>query len=231
MISTRSLPPYATHYYGPDSPLYAPFDTSRGPEYHANPNLLAEQRITVRIPDAPVRRAGLVVTAALVDGKAGGPTGTLEYRLGAAGVALNGVALYSGVAARGGDIQVEKYTFDDHEGHPDPQRSYHYHGASKGPLAVLAAAGVVTRTAPGAAEVELYGVMCDGTWVLGCTELDGAAPDPTGLDAQNGHGHAMSDAAGAVTLGERYHVHLCSAWAGPSRILTPEIQVHERCSP
>jgi hypothetical protein len=229
VVRTRSLPPYSTYYYGPASPKFAPFDTSRGPEFHPNPNLIAEQRVALRIPLAPAPRADLVVTRELVDGMAGGPHGATEYRLGPAGVALNGVALFSGVAARGGDIEVEKYTFDAWNGHPDPRGGYHYHGVSAGPLAVLAESGLVTTTRPGAAELELYGVMCDGAVVLGCTEMDGDEPARADLDAQNGHVHDVRDRAGATLAAARYHVHLCSRWADASRILTPEVQYYDRC--
>ena len=35
--------------------------------------------------------------------------------------------------------------------------------------------------------------MCDGTIVLGCTELDGSSPDNSDFDAQSGHLHDLVD--------------------------------------
>jgi hypothetical protein len=84
---------------------------------------------------------------------------------------------------------------------------------------VLAAAGLP--------KTEVYGIMCDGTVVLGCTELDGSAtPDP--LDAQGGHVSDVTDAAGTVHFAARYHVHVCPSTVG-ARKFTPEIQYYTTC--
>ncbi len=50
VIVTKNLPPHPSNYYEKTSPNYAPFDTSRGSEYKANPNILLEQNVTLRIP-------------------------------------------------------------------------------------------------------------------------------------------------------------------------------------
>jgi hypothetical protein len=80
------------------------------------------------------------------------------------------------------------------------------------------------------AELELYGIMCDGTLVLGCTELNGAAPDKANLDTQNGHVHDMSSQAGTPFFTRRYHVHICPTWTDKPRKFTPEIQYYTRCT-
>jgi hypothetical protein len=67
----------------------------------------------------------------------------------------------------------------------------------------------VTQTNPGSAEIELYGIMCDGTVVMGCTELDGSIPTFSDLDAQGGHVHDLIDETGATLLANRYHTHIC----------------------
>lgn len=230
VVHTKSLPPYRTYYYGSTSDRFIAFDTSRGAQYHPNPNVLAEQNVTVRIPQSPVPRAGLIITKELVDGQVGSALSKNDYKLGPVGVGLNGVSLYNGLAAPGADINNEKYTFDTQQGHPDQRSSYHYHSPSSGPLAVLARSKIVTTTEPGKAEVELYGVMCDGTLILGCTELDGSAPDPTALDAQGGHASDLADRDGAVSLQGRYHTHLCAKWSEGARLFTPEVQYYDRCS-
>jgi hypothetical protein len=227
LLTTQGLPPYKTYYYGQGSPNFAEFDTSRGSAYRPNPNRIAAQTVTVRIPSTPTER-GLTVTPALVDGTVGGAS---DYKQGAAGVALNGVLLFNPLAAPGDDIEDEQYTFDDYNAHPQQTGAYHYHQYSKGPLQVLARAGLVTRTNPGEAEVELYGIMCDGALVLGCTELNGTAPVKTDLDAQNGHLHDILSPQGTVFFTRRYHVHLCPSWQDKPRRFTPEVQYYKQCAP
>jgi hypothetical protein len=215
-IHTEGLPPHLSSYYGIGNANYAPFDTSRGAQYHANPNILRATAVTITIPNAPVAK-GVIVTSALVDGQA--QTSPLEYGLGPAGVGLDSVLLFDATAAPGDDIANERFTFDDYEGHPAPQGAYHYHGGSKGPLEALAANGV--------SQVELFGVMCDGTVVLGCTELDGSARPTADLDAQGGHVHDLEDQDGKVHFTARYHTHVCTKDGGHA--YTPEIQYYTTC--
>ena len=170
--------------------------------------------MTITFAASPVSK-GLTITADQIDGQA--QTSDDEYGLGPAGIALNGVLLFNAVAAPGDDIADEAFTFDLHEGHPAPGGAYHYHGASPGPLEV--------QVARDEADVELYGVMCDGTVVLGCTELDGS--DPMGaLDAQGGHVHDLVNQDAVTELADRYHTHVCST----GRLYTPELQYYTTCA-
>ncbi len=212
-IETMSLPPHLSYYYGVGHTNYAPFDTSRGAMYQPNPNQIVSRTVRVTIPAAPVAK-GIPITAGLVDGVASNNSD--EYPLGAAGVALDSVPLFNPLAAPGMNIENEKYTFDDFNAHPAPDGTYHYHTASKGPLEILAPSSV-----------ELYGIMCDGTLVLGCTELDGSAP-AAGLDAQGGHVGDVSDGT-TVHFAGRYHVHVCPSSA-TGRRFTPEIQYYTTCT-
>jgi hypothetical protein len=225
-IHTVDLPPHLTNYYGEGDPNYAPFDTSRGSEYHANPNTLSPQDLVLQIPVAPNPR-GITIDASLVDGVTG--TSDDEYPIGPAGVALDGVEIFNPNTPAGADrgIEQEKYTFDDYDAHPADTGEYHYHTSSPGPLEALQEKGLVTSTTPGSAEIELYGVMCDGTVVLGCTELDGTAPASGGFDAQFGHVHDLTDEDGTVILSNRYHVHICP---GTYATYTPEIAYYDSCS-
>jgi hypothetical protein len=227
LLTTKDLPPYKTYYYGKSSPNYAEFDYSRGSQYRPNPNTLREQSVTVRIPMNPTSR-GLTITSGMVDGVAGGVN---DYPLGPAGIALNSVVLFNPLAAPGDDIENEKYTFDAYNAHPQQSGVYHYHQWSPGPLEVLGKLGLVTKTTPGEAELELYGIMCDGTLVLGCTEMNGAAPDKSDFDAQNGHLHNIVSASGTVYFTNRYHVHICPSWQDTPRKFTPEIQYYTQCTP
>jgi hypothetical protein len=225
VIKTKSLPPHKSPYYQTSDPNWTAFDT-RGGTHFQNPNLLKEQAMTMQIPESPTPK-GLVIVAGLVNGQAGDPD---EYHFGptgTGGVSLDGVAMFHGVAAPGDDLKMQSLTFDDYEGHPDMMGAYHYHGASAGPLEALAANGIVTKTTLGSAEVELFGIMCDGTLVLGCTELDGSAPKTTDFDAQNGHVHDIA-AGGTTYFTGRYHTHVCpSKFTGDA--FSPEIQYYTKC--
>ncbi len=209
VIATTALPPHLSAYYDEADPNYVAFDTM-GNERFKNPNTIATQDISIRIPTDPTLK-GLTIDDALVNRMAGDGE---EYG-GDQGVALDGVMVFAGFAAPGDDIEQEKFTFDAYEAHPQNTGIYHYHGASPGPLEVLAAAGVD-------ADVELFGIMCDGTPVLGCTELDGTAPAGA-LDAQGGHVHDLADAT-ATYFTDRYHTHVCP---GTYADFAPEIQAHE----
>lgn len=78
----------------------------------------------------------------------------------------------------------------------------------------------------GIAEIELYGVMCDGTIVMGANELDASAPEDA-LDLQAGHSHDIIDGNGNVLLEDRYHVHMASTIGVEPRGLTPEAQYYD----
>lgn len=223
VIQTDNLPPHPTYYYGEGHPNYVAFDTSRGDQYRPNPNTLDLTEVTVRVPLAPVAK-GLTVFADMVDTQMN--TSPEEYGGGPRGVALDSVVLFDDQAAPGDDIAEEFFTFDSFFAHP-AGTMYHYHTASPGPLEVLADLGLTTSTVPTKGDIELYGVMCDGTVVLGCTELDGG--DITGdLDAQNGHVHDLVDELGNTMLAQRYHTHVCEGRF--SHVYGPEIQYYQACS-
>ncbi|MCO4760842.1 MAG: YHYH protein [Myxococcales bacterium] len=223
VIKTDGLPPHNTYYYGSGHDKYVAFDFSKGSDYHPNPNTLKQQNVTIQIPAAPKAR-GLTINAAAVDAKVNSSSN--EYGLGPRGVALDGVSLFNPLAAPGDDIEDEKYTFDPYNAHPTNNGAYHYHTTSKGPLELLKKLGKTTNTTPGQAEIEVYGMMCDGTLLLGCKELDGSAP-AAGLDSQNGHVHDIKDKAGTVHFTGRYHTHVCTSIG--SHKYTPEIQYYDTC--
>lgn len=222
VIATRSLPPHLSYYYGEGHPNFTAFDASGGKM--PNPNVLASQDIVVRVPVTPTAR-GITVDATLVDGVA--QTNSLEYSGGPVGVALDSVAIFNAVAAPGMLLSEESATFDGYGAHPQMTGAYHYHGPSAGPLEVLERAGLIADPTPGSADIEVYGVMCDGTVVLGCTELDGSAPSAGDFDAQNGHVHDVSDGQ-TVHFAGRYHTHACGSLG--THAYVPEIQFYEDCA-
>ena len=226
VIKTVDLPPHKSAYYAESDPNWVAFDTQGGTHFH-NPNQLSKQSFTMQIASSPVDK-GLTITKAMVDGQGG--TSFDEYHpkpTGTPGVSLDGVAMFHGVAAPGDDLAKQAFSFDPYEWHPEMSCAYHYHGDSPGPLEVLLAAGLVKSAKPGSAEVELYGIMCDGTLLLGCTELDGSAADPSGFDAQNGHVHDITDGA-TMHFKARYHTHVCPGKLGGDAF-SPEIQYYVKC--
>ena len=224
VIHTDNLPPHLSWYYPVGDPNHIDFE-SQGPGYYQNPNSIQEQNIVVSIPIDPVPR-GIDITDFNVDGVVGNDVN--EYGMGARGVALDGVVLYNPLAAPGDDIEDEQYSFDYYNGHPQNSGMYHYHTTTKGPLEVLEYKGLIQNPEPGNGEIELYGIMCDGTVILGCTELDGTAPDPDNLDAQNGHVHDLTDETGEVHFTDRYHTHICPGQL-TNHNFTPELMYYEDC--
>ncbi len=219
-ISSDGLPPHESPYWGEGHELYVAFD-DRGGTHFQNPNVIGAGDIAFTIPADPVPQAGLTITEALVDTTM--QTSGFEYSGGPVGVALDGVAMFAAMAAPGDDIYDEAFTFDLYEGHPAGAK-YHYHWHSQGPLEVLQDKGLTASATPGEGDVEVYGIFCDGTVVLGCTELDGSAPDTADLDAQNGHVHDLDDGS-VVHFAERYHTHVCAALGRFE--LFPEIAYYE----
>jgi hypothetical protein len=173
------------------------------------------------VPASPTPK-GITIDSSMVDNMMN--THQDEYGGGPVGIALNGVAIFAATAAPGDDLWEEQFTFDLYEGHPAGTR-YHYHFETPGPLEVLVREGFSSSSTPGEGEVELYGVMCDGSLVFGCTELDGSTPSSGDFDAQNGHVHDVGD--GSTTFfSDRYHTHVCpGTW--PDYPFFPEIAYYE----
>jgi hypothetical protein len=219
VIESDDLPPHLTAYY-PDG---APNWTAWSGDGRQNPNRIARADFTVRVPPSPVSR-NLTIDEKLVDLMTNSDS---EYSPGPVGVTLNGVAAFNSLAAPGDSIEDKSQSFDAYGGHPERQGNYHYHTASPGPLEALAWHGYTENTRPGSATVELFGIMCDGTVLLGCTELDGSSVDTEEFDAQNGHVHDIADDE-ETHFAQRYHTHICpTAWE--NHPYTPEIQYHTEC--
>lgn len=132
-----------------------------------NPNVITPYAYTIDFPTAPN------ATSTAMAG-------------GAVGLALNGVAIYSNMAAPGDDIYVEAATFDRCGAHPDPTGRYHYHGE---PYALSYD------------DASFIGVLRDGYPVYGRKDPDGSYPT---LDAQGGHTGVTVDSPGTPV----YHYHL-----------------------
>ena len=232
VITSNGTPPHKSFYYSYGTPSneshpnFTAFDTSDG--RFANPNVISNNALTVRFPMNPTS-TGLTIDGSLVDAVNG--SSSAEFTNGPAGIALDGVAMFNSLAAPGDDIDDEVFTFDGYEAHAEMTGDYHYHSATPGPLEILEAQGILSAgdTTPGSAAIELYGIMCDGTVVMGCTELDGSTPSDGDFDSQNGHTHDLVDADGTTQLANRYHVHICADRYTAHRY-NPEIQFYEDCT-
>ena len=204
-VESDGLPPHESSYWDESNDLWVAWD-DRGGDYTQNINTLDTATFSFTIPTDPTPQdSSLVIDSSLVDTTMG--TSDYEYSGGPVGIALNGVSMFAAMAATGDDIYAELFTFDLYEGHPAGSQ-YHYHWHSQGPLEVLEAKGLTASSTPGEGDVEVYGIMCDGTVVLGCTELDGTAPDTSDFDSQNGHIHDLSDGT-TDYFSDRYHTHVC----------------------
>ena len=223
VIASEGLPPHPSPYYPADHPNFVPFD-DRGGTHNKNPGEIGGGNFSIEVPDNPVAK-GITIDQSIVDNTM--MTSAEEYGGGGVGMALNGVNIFAAMARPGDFIADEAFTFDLYEGHP-AGTTYHYHFQTPGPLEVLESYGIANSGVPGEADIELYGIMCDGTVVLGCTELDGAEPSSGDFDAQNGHVHDLGDGTTTFFSG-RYHTHVCpQKW--PDYPYFPEIAYYETTS-
>lgn len=110
VIKSKGRPDHKSAYYKGtqwESSLYESYTASG---FIQNPNKIAEQNLTFRIPKNPVVASTHSAT----------PYGPI-------GIAVNGVAIYNQYAAPGDDLSNEMKTFDQYSGHPQMQGQYHYH--------------------------------------------------------------------------------------------------------
>jgi hypothetical protein len=218
-IWTDDLPPHPSPYYPQNDNNWVQFDTQGG-THNQNPNQVGTGNFTINFPDNPTPK-GITINAGMVDNLAN--TSNEEYGLGPQGVSSDSVIIFNAMAAPGDTLQNEYYTFDLYNGHP-AMTTYHYHMWSAGPVEVMVYNGVSSTEQPGEAEAVVYGVMNDGTIILGCNELDGSSSDAGDYDAQNGHVHDITDEE-MTHFTNRYHVHVCANSGGYE--FFPEIAYYE----
>jgi hypothetical protein len=148
-IKCNALPDHKSIYYPTANPLYENFSgtTFGGVTFAKNPNTIATQNITLKIPVNPVVAATHAAT----------PMGVM-------GVALNGVPLFNQYAAGGSPLTNEITSFDQWWGHPQMSGMYHYHVEPKYLTTVKATASA------------LMGFLLDGFPVYGPKEEDNSDP-------------------------------------------------------
>jgi len=147
-IKCNALPDHKSAYYPVGNPLREAFSgtTFGGNTFNQNPNLIATQNITLKIPVNPAVAATHATT----------PMGVI-------GVALNGVPFFNQYAAGGSPLTNEITSFDQWWGHPQMSGMYHYHVE---PLYL---------TTVKATKSSLMGFLLDGFPVYGPQESDGSS--------------------------------------------------------
>jgi len=177
VVQSNGLPDHKSPYYQNTqwSDKYEAYNGSNG-NWNQNPNTISSGNMTYKIPLNPKEASNHSATP-----------------LGPIGVSLNGVAFYNQYAGPNNTpLTNEINSFDQYNGHPQQQGSYHYHVE---PLYLTSENG---RDA-------LLGFLLDGFPVYGPIE-DGNAVSNADLDAYHGHSHATTDFPDGV-----YHYHITDA--------------------
>jgi hypothetical protein len=164
-IKTTDLPDHKSAYYAASNPLYQAFSgkTFGGFTFAINPNSIASQSITLKIPVNPAVSANHDATP-----------------LGVIGIALNGVALFNQYAGPNTPLTTEIVSFDQYWGHPQQQGVYHYHVEP------------IYLTQTKFSESALVGFLLDGFPVYGPQE-NGKTLTSADLDTYHGHTSATAD--------------------------------------
>lgn len=166
-IKTNGMPDHKSAYYPNNNSLYEAFSgvTFGGGSFVKNPNIIAPQTLTFKIPVNPVVAVTHIATP-----------------LGPIGVAINGVPLYNQYAGPNNQaLTNEINSFDKYYGHPQATGQYHYHVE---PLYL----STIKSTKSG-----LLGFLLDGFPVYGPEEENGTTVVSSGLDVYHGHIHATVD--------------------------------------
>lgn len=166
-IKTNGVPDHKSAYYPATNSLYEAYagTTFDGNTFKKNPNIIATQSFTFKIPVNPTVATNHAATP-----------------LGAIGVALNGVAFFNQYAGPNNQVlTTEIASFDKYYGHPTATSQYHYHVE---PLYLT----TVKSTKSG-----LMGFLLDGFPVYGPQEENGTTVTSSGLDVYHGHTHTTID--------------------------------------
>ena len=172
VIKVDGTPDHKSPYFNQSDPLFTPYD-GNNPNFNLNPNKITSFDFTYKIPLNPSEASNKSST-----------------RLGSIGVALNGVAIYNQYAGPNNQpLTREINSFDQYNGHPQPQGVYHYHME---PLYLTENQG----------NDALLGFLLDGFPVYGPFE-NMAKVTNEDLDDYHGHNHATDDFPSGI-----YHYHI-----------------------
>ena len=164
-IKSNDLPDHVSVYYSTSNSLYQAFSgtTFNGRTFSKNPNSIASQTLTFKIPINPVEATTHAATP-----------------LGPIGISLNGVSFFNQYAAMNAPLTNEANGFDQYYGHPQQSGQYHYHVE---PLYL---------TTVKATKSSLLGFLLDGFPVYG-PEENGVTVSNSNLDSYHGHKHATAE--------------------------------------
>jgi len=164
-IKSNGTPDHKSVYYPTANALYEAFSgtTFGGNTFNKNPNSIATQSYTFKIPVNPAVNAAHSATP-----------------LGPIGVSLNGVPFFNQYAGPNQPLTNEVVSFDKYWGHPAQNGDYHYHVE---PLYL---------TTVKATKSSLLGFLLDGFPVYG-PEENGATVTNAMLDAYHGHISVTAD--------------------------------------
>lgn len=109
VIKSNGVPDHKSPYFATTDAKYEAYNGSNS-RFQLNPNRIAEQTGTFRIPITPTRQATPSPTP-----------------LGPIGVSVNGVPIFNQYAGPNQPLAGEIDTFDQYAGHPAPGNVYHYH--------------------------------------------------------------------------------------------------------
>ncbi|MBL7818720.1 MAG: YHYH protein [Saprospiraceae bacterium] len=111
VVKSTGLPDHKSPYYQGTQWASTKYEAYNGTAaFSINPNRIAQQNLTFRIPASPTEASTKSATPG-----------------GAIGVSLNGVPFFNQYAAGNSPLTNEIVSFDQYAGHPQQQGSYHYH--------------------------------------------------------------------------------------------------------
>ncbi|MER3463099.1 MAG: YHYH protein [Chitinophagaceae bacterium] len=164
-IKSTGTPDHKSAYYPTSNSLYENYSgtTFGGYQFNKNPNTIASQSYTFKIPINPQVNAAHSATP-----------------LGPIGVYLNGVPFFNQYAEPNQPLTNEVVSFDQWWGHPAQSGDYHYHVEPK------------YLTTVKASKSALLGFLLDGFPVYG-PEENGTTVTNAMLDAYHGHTSVTAD--------------------------------------
>jgi len=164
-IKVDGVPDHKSIYYPAGNALYENFSgtTFKGTTFNKNPNSIAAQYFTFKIPVNPTEASTKQATP-----------------LGPIGVSINGVPFFNQYAGPNQPLTGEIMSFDQSWGHPAPGGVYHYHVE---PL-------YLTTVKVG--KSGLLGFLLDGFPVYGPSE-NGNLVSNANLDSYHGHKHSTTE--------------------------------------
>lgn len=109
VLHTTDIPDHKSPYFATSDSRYTAYSGSNS-AFVLNPNRIASQQITLRIPVAPVVAAVHSAT----------PGGVI-------GIAVNGVVIFNQYNGQASPLTNEINSFDQYNGHPQQSGVYHYH--------------------------------------------------------------------------------------------------------